>query len=49
MTIKNMTSDEALGFVKEKRKMAEPNPTFALLLKKFETSEELKKLQTELQ
>ena len=43
-----MTSEEALSFVQEKRKMAEPNPTFAILLKKFEVSEELKKIQTEL-
>lgn len=44
-----MTCDEALSFVKERRKMAEPNPTFTLVLKKFETSEELKKLQIQLQ
>lgn len=49
MAINGMLSDEALAIVKEKRKMAEPNPTFSLLLKKFETSEELKKIQTELQ
>ena len=49
MAIKSMSSDEALAVVKEKRKMAEPNPTFTLLLKKFETSEEFKKVQTELQ
>ena len=49
MAINGMSSDEALAIVKGKRKMAEPNPTFSLLLKKFETSEEFKKVQTELQ
>ena len=49
MTIMDLPCDKALALVKERRKMAEPNPTFMLLLKKFETSEELKKTKTELQ
>lgn len=39
--------DKILAFVKERRKMAEPNPHFMVFLKKFETSELRKSLTEE--
>jgi len=48
MAINKMNRDDALALVKERRQMAEPNPEFMTVLKQFESSDELKKLQMEL-
>lgn len=40
--------EEGLHMVQEQRKMAEPNPTFASLLKSFERSTALKELRERL-
>ena len=45
MVVMGTTATEAFGFVKERRKMAEPNPRFMEKLKEFETSELRKTLK----
>lgn len=45
MVVKNINEKEALAFVKEKRKMAEPNSLFMKRLQNFGTSEMISRLR----
>ncbi|XP_066935196.1 dual specificity protein phosphatase 22-B-like [Clytia hemisphaerica] len=47
MCLRKMSRDDAFKFVKERRKMAEPNATFMEFLRKFESSELLTTLSNE--
>ena len=48
MTVKSMSLKDSYAFVKERRKMAEPNAHFMCFLSGFEHSEMISKLQEEL-
>lgn len=48
MASQGVTFEEAAELVKEKRKMAEPNPSFAMKLKRFQKSEALRTLRAEM-
>lgn len=43
-----LSYDAALALAQERRKMAEPNPTFAAMLRAYAASDALKQLQAEL-
>jgi len=48
MASRKMNRDDALALVKERRQMAEPNPEFMIVLKQFESCDELKKIQMDI-